>query len=208
MGNCPQMNLTGPYRRQVNIGSGNGLLPSGNTPLLEPMLTSFMLPYGVTKPRWVKLNISPHGHCSDDCDRSTLILPNSLEDLWPESDLLNQNKIRLCFIKCARICRLSQRLFLLMITRRSDMEALSTLPALYEGNPMSVMQTFHTFFGGSLIKLVNKLSSCRVFETPQRVCEFTIMNGMMCGVGLSQNTHSVGASYTCMNIMVLITYYR
>ena len=35
--NCPQKNVTRPY--QVNIGSGNGLVPSGNKPLPEPMLT-------------------------------------------------------------------------------------------------------------------------------------------------------------------------
>ena len=31
--------LIGPYRWQVNIGSGNGLVPSGTKPLPEPMLT-------------------------------------------------------------------------------------------------------------------------------------------------------------------------
>ena len=33
------MNGTRPYWWKVNIGSGNGLVPSGNKPLLEPMLT-------------------------------------------------------------------------------------------------------------------------------------------------------------------------
>ena len=33
------MNAMGPHRWQVNIGSGNGLVPSGNKPLPEPMLT-------------------------------------------------------------------------------------------------------------------------------------------------------------------------
>ena len=32
----PQMNVTG--HTEVSIGSGNGLLPSGNKPLPEPML--------------------------------------------------------------------------------------------------------------------------------------------------------------------------
>ena len=36
--NCPQMITTGPGDL-VNIGSGNGLVPSGNRPLPEPMLT-------------------------------------------------------------------------------------------------------------------------------------------------------------------------
>ena len=39
LSNCPPMNVTGLYWRWVNIGSGNGLVPSGNKPLPEPMLT-------------------------------------------------------------------------------------------------------------------------------------------------------------------------
>ena len=35
------MNLIGPNWWYVNIGSGNGLLFSGNKPLFEPMLTQF-----------------------------------------------------------------------------------------------------------------------------------------------------------------------
>ena len=34
-----QMNVIGPYWWQVHICSGNGLVPSGNKPLPEPMLT-------------------------------------------------------------------------------------------------------------------------------------------------------------------------
>ena len=37
--NCYQVNATKPHWSLVNIGSGNGLVPSGNTPLPEPMLT-------------------------------------------------------------------------------------------------------------------------------------------------------------------------
>ena len=33
------LNVTGLYWWSVNIGSGNGLVPSGNKPLPEPMLT-------------------------------------------------------------------------------------------------------------------------------------------------------------------------
>ena len=33
------MNATRPYLWEVNIGSGNGLVPSGNKPLPKPMLT-------------------------------------------------------------------------------------------------------------------------------------------------------------------------
>ena len=37
--NCPNMIVTGLHWWSVNIGSGNGLVPSGNKPLPEPMLT-------------------------------------------------------------------------------------------------------------------------------------------------------------------------
>ena len=37
--NCRQLNVTGPYWWLVNIGSGNGLVPSGNKPLPESLLT-------------------------------------------------------------------------------------------------------------------------------------------------------------------------
>ena len=36
---CPYMNVTGLHWWSVNIGSGNGLVPSGSKPLPEPMLT-------------------------------------------------------------------------------------------------------------------------------------------------------------------------
>ena len=39
--NCPQKNVTRPYWWYVNIGSGNGLVPPGNKPLPEPILTQF-----------------------------------------------------------------------------------------------------------------------------------------------------------------------
>ena len=38
-GNCHNMNVTGLQWWSVTIGSGNGLVPSGNKPLPEPMLT-------------------------------------------------------------------------------------------------------------------------------------------------------------------------
>ena len=37
--NCSDMNVTGLHWWSVNIGSGNGLVPLGNKPLPEPMLT-------------------------------------------------------------------------------------------------------------------------------------------------------------------------
>ena len=46
---------------KVNIGSGNGLVPSGNKPLLttrshcwSQYWTSYMTQYGITRPQWVK----------------------------------------------------------------------------------------------------------------------------------------------------------
>ena len=41
--NCPQMNITGPFWWWVNIGSGIGLVPSGNQPLPESMLTKIFV---------------------------------------------------------------------------------------------------------------------------------------------------------------------
>ena len=37
--NCPHMDVNGLHWRSVNIGSGNGLVPSGSKPLPESMLT-------------------------------------------------------------------------------------------------------------------------------------------------------------------------
>ena len=51
---CPNMNVTGLYWWSVNIGSGNGLVPSGNKPLPEPMLTQISVAIWRTRPRWVK----------------------------------------------------------------------------------------------------------------------------------------------------------
>ena len=39
--NSSKMNATRPHWWSVNLGSGNGLVPSGNKPLPEPMLTKF-----------------------------------------------------------------------------------------------------------------------------------------------------------------------
>ena len=37
----------------VNIGSGNGLVPSDNRPLLDPKLTQICV---ITRPQWVKMS--------------------------------------------------------------------------------------------------------------------------------------------------------
>ena len=47
---CPNMNVTGLHWWSVNIGSGNGLVPSGNQCWLRSLS-----PYGVTRPQWVML---------------------------------------------------------------------------------------------------------------------------------------------------------
>ena len=54
MWNCCQINITGPDWWSVKIGSGNGLMPSGNKPLPEPCWLKYMS-YGVTLPKlqWV-----------------------------------------------------------------------------------------------------------------------------------------------------------
>ena len=41
--NCPQAIINVPHRWQVNTGSGNGLVPSGNKPLLESVLTQIYI---------------------------------------------------------------------------------------------------------------------------------------------------------------------
>ena len=43
------MNATRPYQWQVNIGSGNGLVPSGNKPLPEPMFSQIYVQIYVAK---------------------------------------------------------------------------------------------------------------------------------------------------------------
>ena len=48
------MNATRPYWWSGNIGTGNGLVPSGNKQLPKPMLTQIS---GVIRPQWVKLHV-------------------------------------------------------------------------------------------------------------------------------------------------------
>ena len=53
---CTLVNTTGPHRWEVNIVSGNGLVPPGTKPLPDPMLNQI---YGATRPHWVKDLVSP-----------------------------------------------------------------------------------------------------------------------------------------------------
>ena len=50
---CNQANATEPLWWLINIGWGNVLVPLGNKPLAETMLTQ-CYPYGITRPQWVK----------------------------------------------------------------------------------------------------------------------------------------------------------
>ena len=53
MWNCPHVNATKYHLWWANIGSGHGLVPSGNKPLPEPMLNELYMPYGVTRPQLI-----------------------------------------------------------------------------------------------------------------------------------------------------------
>ena len=48
------MNVTGLCWWQINIGSGNGSLPSGSKPLPEPMLTQIFVTIGH---HWAKMHL-------------------------------------------------------------------------------------------------------------------------------------------------------
>ena len=51
----------------INIGSGNGMVPSGNKPSPEPMLTQPPSPYGVTRPQCVKSTLCEQTHVIYGC---------------------------------------------------------------------------------------------------------------------------------------------
>ena len=48
---CPHQNVTRSHWRLVNNGSSNGLVPCGNKPLSEPMLTQVYVFHGITRPQ-------------------------------------------------------------------------------------------------------------------------------------------------------------
>ena len=54
---CSKMDAT--EHIWLNTGSGNGLVPSANKPLPEPMLKTSMLPFNIIRPKWVKGCVSP-----------------------------------------------------------------------------------------------------------------------------------------------------
>ena len=62
--NCHQVNATRSHWGLSNIGSDNGLGPSGNKPLPELMLTQIYVPYGIIKPQWVNFTVFRHQYVS------------------------------------------------------------------------------------------------------------------------------------------------
>ena len=52
-----ELNATEPYCWKVSIGSGNGLVPSGNRPLSEPMLIQIYITIWCHKPQWIDVNL-------------------------------------------------------------------------------------------------------------------------------------------------------
>ena len=66
--NCLQRNAAGPHWLPVNIGSGDGLLLSGNKPLHEPCWIRTVMPYGVTSSRWINSVMSISALWNIRCD--------------------------------------------------------------------------------------------------------------------------------------------
>ena len=62
--NCPQIIFTGPHWWWVKIDSGNGLVPSGNKPLPELMLTRYYIA-GLSRLQWVEKLINNNIHTHD-----------------------------------------------------------------------------------------------------------------------------------------------
>ena len=63
--NCPNMNVIGIHWWSVNIGSSNGLVPTGHKPLPEPILTQIcrhMASLGHNELTW-----SAPNHCLNQC---------------------------------------------------------------------------------------------------------------------------------------------
>ena len=62
----------------VSISAGNGLVPSDNKPLPQPMYTRSMSPYGITRPQWVNtLRPRQNGrHFADDTFKLIFINEN------------------------------------------------------------------------------------------------------------------------------------
>ena len=78
-------------------------------------------------------------------------------------------------------CSHLTKIMVINIEGQDDMERLSVLPELFEGNPPvtrhkgPVMQSLDNPFVGSMNKLLNKRSSRRWFETLWRLCNVSIV---------------------------------
>ena len=65
--NCSKVNAAELRKWKVSIGSGNGLLPSENKPLFEPMLTQF------TRPQWVMRSADSESCSFIECYNSSVL---------------------------------------------------------------------------------------------------------------------------------------
>ena len=96
--NCPHLNDIIPHWK-VNIGWGDGLLPSDNKPLPELMLTQFSV---ITRPQWVNIGLL---HCPLFNMMVTLFITavisfiknvTSINDCYIVQSRFLQSSIKLC----------------------------------------------------------------------------------------------------------------
>ena len=85
---------------EVNTGSGNGLVPSDNKPLPEPMLTQILATIGCEyRPKWVKqVNFYPARLVSDNrnIDQDIRLKTNTLQWRHNERDGVSNNQHHDC----------------------------------------------------------------------------------------------------------------
>ena len=131
--NCPQMNITEPFWWSVSIGSGNGLVPSGNKPLPEPMLTQFTcsVPNHYLKQCWFIVNWIHMKKAYDSvecklCKNSSHVDPLTHWGVetyrWLSEKLLNGKPLPK---RTLIYCELNQRHLLLTHWSRDKMGAIS-----------------------------------------------------------------------------------
>ena len=94
--NCNQVNATTSHRSLVSIGSGNGLVPSGNNHYLSQCWHRSMSPYGVTRPQWVK--VLPQQRTGDNRTNSVLSNVRSFRISYSTENIFKPG----CF--CSRKC--------------------------------------------------------------------------------------------------------
>ena len=81
--NWPQMNATKPHWWLVNIGSGNGLMSSGNKPLPEPTLTQICVVIAISQVTIISTHFYCHSTTSFNTFASTK--PLSVKKMLPKS---------------------------------------------------------------------------------------------------------------------------